>query len=108
MSRILFFGLDNMMSMVLIIPSLISAPIAIILGCYFVARVNTHIFYFIAVVVYIIICCAVIDQFNASSAKHQGEYDSVQSLKSIKIEEFFDNISSIHTNSLGRCLKQRF
>ena len=65
------------MSMVLIIPSLISAPFAIILGCYFIASVHTHIFFLVAVVLYIIVCCLVIDRFNAASAKHQSEYDSV-------------------------------
>lgn len=105
MSKILFFGLDNILAMVLILPALISSPIAIILGCILIASIHTHIFYLIAVVLYILVCCIIIDKFNVAGAKHQGEYDTFQSLKSIKIEEFFDNITTIQTNSLGECLK---
>lgn len=108
MSKILFFGLDNLLSMFTILPALFSAPVAIILGCILIWNLNSHYFFLIAVFLFVIFSFLVIDWFNVKSAKHQGDYDEAQSLKSIKIEEFFDNITTIQTNSLGDCLKIRF
>ena len=107
-SKILFFGIDNMMATFLIIPAVISSPIAIIIGCFLIARAHSNYFFLVAVIVYLLICFAGIDYFNGISAKYQAKYDTAQSLNSIKVEEFFDNITTIQTNSLGVCLKDRF
>jgi ABC-type multidrug transport system fused ATPase/permease subunit len=107
-SKILFFGIDNIMAMLTAIPAVVSAPIAIMLGCFLVARAHSNFFFLGAIIVYLLICFFAIDHFNGVSARYQAKYDSAQSLNSIKVEEFFDNITTIQTNSLGRCLKVRF
>lgn len=107
-SKILFFGIDNIMAMLMAIPAVISAPIAIILGCFLVARAHSNFFFLGAIIVYLLICFYAIDHFNGVSARYQAKYDSAQSMNSIKVEEFFDNITTIQTNSLGKCLKVRF
>lgn len=108
MSKILLFGLDNVLNMFVIIPSVLAAPFALVLGCYLVGSLHTHFFFGIAVTVYILMIIYLVDRFNRATAKQQTEYDDIQSLKSIKIEEFFDNITTIQTNSLGDSLKTRF
>lgn len=107
-SKILFFGIDNIMAMLMAIPAVVSAPIAIMLGCFLVARAHSNFFFLGAIIVYLLICFFAIDHFNGVSARYQAKYDSAQSLNSIKVEEFFDNITTIQTNSLGKCLKVRF
>lgn len=107
-SKILFFGIDNIMAMLMAIPAVVSAPIAVMLGCFLVARAHSNFFFLGAIIVYLLLCFYLIDHFNGVSARYQAKYDSAQSLNSIKVEEFFDNITTIQTNSLGRCLKVRF
>lgn len=107
-SKILFFGIDNIMAMLMAIPAIVSAPIAIILGCFLVARAHSNFFFLGAIIVYLLLCFYLIDHFNGVSARYQAKYDSAQSMNSIKVEEFFDNITTIQTNSLGKCLKVRF
>ena len=108
MSKILLFGLDNVLNMSTILPSLFAAPFALVLGCYFISILHSNFFFTVAIILYLIFIIFIIDRFNSSSAKKQSEYDDVLSLKSIKIEEFFDNITMIQTNSLGDSLKIRF
>jgi len=108
MSKILLFGLDNVLNMFVIIPSVLAAPFALLLGCYLVGSLHTHFFFGIAVTVYIMMIIFLVDRFNRATTQQQTEYDDIQSLKSIKIEEFFDNITTIQTNSLGDSLKTRF
>ena len=108
MSKILLFGLDNVLNMFVILPSVMAAPFALVLGCYLVGSLHTHFFFGIAVTVYILMIIFLVDRFNRATTKQQTEYDDIQSLKSIKIEEFFDNITTIQTNSLGDSLKIRF
>jgi ABC-type multidrug transport system fused ATPase/permease subunit len=107
-SKILFFGIDNIMAMFMAIPAIVSSPVAIALGAFLVARAHSNFFFLIAIIIYLLICFIGIDYFNGISAKYQAKYDNAQSLNSIKVEEFFDNITTIQTNSLGLCLKDRF
>jgi ABC-type multidrug transport system fused ATPase/permease subunit len=107
-SKILFFGIDNIMAMFTAIPAMVSSPIAIALGAFLVARAHSNYFFLVAIILYLLICFVGIDYFNGISAKYQAKYDNAQSLNSIKVEEFFDNITTIQTNSLGLCLKDRF
>lgn len=108
MSRILYFGLDSILSMLVMLPGFMSAPITIILGGFLVAQAHSSYFFLVAIVVFLLIMIFVMNKFNMKSVNYLEQYDKSQTLQSIKLEEFFDNITMIQTNSLGESLKEKF
>ena len=108
MSRILYFGLDAILSMLVILPGFLSAPLTILLGGFLVAQAHSSYFFLVAIAVFLMIMIFIMNKFNMKSVGYLEQYDKTQTLQSIKLEEFFDNITMIQTNSLGDSLKEKF
>jgi ABC-type multidrug transport system fused ATPase/permease subunit len=108
MARILYFGLDSILGMLVILPGFISAPITILLGGFLVAQAHSSYFFLVAIAVFLMVMIYIMNKFNTKSVDYLEQYDKNQTLQSIKLEEFFDNITMIQTNSLGESLKEKF